>query len=124
VYACVNERVCVCKHFLSIIKDSVHICYHCMFISSHHPHTHTHHYTHLQDYIADVDELYQEMREEYLAGLEDRSYVDLAYARKHALHIDWKDPAVQPKKPNFVGTKVVRCMFACACMCVCVCVCV
>jgi 5-methyltetrahydrofolate--homocysteine methyltransferase len=60
------------------------------------------------DYIDDWKEQYAELREEFYAGLEDRKYLDLGKSRSLAMKIDWKDPAMQPCKPQLVGKKVFK----------------
>ena len=48
------------------------------------------------------------MREEFYAGLEDRSYLSLPEARKRALRLDWADPALAPRRPAHLGTRVFK----------------
>lgn len=61
-----------------------------------------------EDYIADVRETYAQLREDHYSGLQDRKYVSLGKARELGLKVDWKLPENAPKKPNFLGTKVVK----------------
>mmetsp|Transcript_30727 Transcript_30727/g.59936 ORF Transcript_30727/g.59936 Transcript_30727/m.59936 type:complete len:1259 (-) Transcript_30727:271-4047(-) len=60
-----------------------------------------------EDYAADVKETYDEMREEYLEGLEDKKYVSLAKAREKSYKLDWSAISA-PKKPTFLGTKTFK----------------
>jgi 5-methyltetrahydrofolate--homocysteine methyltransferase len=57
-------------------------------------------------FVEDVKEEYAEMREEFLAGLEDRRYLTIAEARAKRLQVDWAAPENQPPKPQLIGTKV------------------
>jgi 5-methyltetrahydrofolate--homocysteine methyltransferase len=41
------------------------------------------------DYVQDILDTYEEMREEHYASLEDRKYLSLEKARKQALRVDW-----------------------------------
>lgn len=41
------------------------------------------------DYVQDVLDTYEEMREEHYASLEDRRYLTLEQARKRAMRVDW-----------------------------------
>jgi 5-methyltetrahydrofolate--homocysteine methyltransferase len=56
-------------------------------------------------FLEDIRETYAEMREEFYAGLEDRTYLDLDKARAKGPKIDWKDPANAPCAPKLLGTK-------------------
>ncbi|GAB4815077.1 hypothetical protein N2152v2_002123 [Parachlorella kessleri] len=57
------------------------------------------------EFADDIREQYAEMREEFYSGLEDRKYLPLPEARKKALQLDWKDPALRPVVPRLLGTK-------------------
>eukprot|EP01006_Ploeotia_vitrea_P037965 TRINITY_DN66191_c3_g1_i1.p1 TRINITY_DN66191_c3_g1~~TRINITY_DN66191_c3_g1_i1.p1 ORF type:complete len:1293 (+),score=831.26 TRINITY_DN66191_c3_g1_i1:40-3918(+) len=57
------------------------------------------------DYMEDIADLYADMREEYMEGLEDRQYVSLKDARARATRVDWPVMAKQVTKPSFLGTK-------------------
>ena len=48
------------------------------------------------------------MREEFYAGLEDRTYLSLPEARKRALRLDWTDAALAPRRPAQLGTRVFQ----------------
>ncbi|KAI7895084.1 methionine synthase [Mucor mucedo] len=57
------------------------------------------------DFVEDIREEYNEMREEYYEGLEDRKLLSLANARNKKMSIDWiKNPPAP--KPTFLGEKV------------------
>ncbi|GAB0489918.1 hypothetical protein MMPV_001145 [Pyropia vietnamensis] len=57
-----------------------------------------------EDFIADVADEYEELREEHYSGLEERKYVSLATARERKLAVDFAKlpPAC---KPSFLGVK-------------------
>lgn len=60
-----------------------------------------------EDFIADIREEYEELREEYYEGLEDKRLLSLEAAREKKLRIDWslKPPTAKPK---FLGTNVYQ----------------
>eukprot|EP00271_Cylindrocystis_brebissonii_P011914 TRINITY_DN29938_c0_g1_i1.p1 TRINITY_DN29938_c0_g1~~TRINITY_DN29938_c0_g1_i1.p1 ORF type:complete len:1454 (-),score=303.88 TRINITY_DN29938_c0_g1_i1:1055-5416(-) len=60
-----------------------------------------------EEFAADTRETYAELREEHYASLEERKYVSLAKARDLRLQVDWKRPENAPKKPSFLGAKVL-----------------
>jgi len=55
------------------------------------------------DFAAETRELYEEMREEHYASLEERKFKSLAQARGMALRTEWKGRA--PAKPSFLGKR-------------------
>jgi len=55
------------------------------------------------DFAAETRELYEEMREEHYASLEERKFKTLAQARDMALRTEWKGRA--PAKPSFLGKR-------------------
>merc|ERR1719201_2374655 len=57
-----------------------------------------------QDFVDDVLEQYEEMREDHYASLASRKFVSLEKAREKMLAVDWK--AHTPPKPKLLGTKV------------------
>eukprot|EP00884_Botryococcus_braunii_P010648 jgi/Botrbrau1/19585/Bobra.0035s0068.1 len=57
-------------------------------------------------FAEDIKEQYQEMREEFYAGLEDRKYLPLPDCQKKALAVDWKSDENLPTRPKLIGTKV------------------
>jgi len=54
------------------------------------------------DYVEEVMELYEELREEHYASLEDRRLVDFAEAKRRPVSIDWSahPPAPAPARPG------------------------
>ncbi|KAI8361736.1 methionine synthase [Blakeslea trispora] len=58
-----------------------------------------------QDFAQDIREEYDEMREEYYEGLEERCLLSIEAAREKKCQIDWlkHPPAI---KPSFLGTKL------------------
>ena len=56
------------------------------------------------DFISDVREQYEEMREDHYASLASRKFLTLEKARKKMLPVDWK--ANVPPTPKLLGTKV------------------
>jgi 5-methyltetrahydrofolate--homocysteine methyltransferase len=56
------------------------------------------------DFMADVKEPYEEMREDHYASLASRKFISLEKARAKMLKVDWK--ANVPMKPKLLGTKV------------------
>ena len=60
-----------------------------------------------QDYIDEVAELYEEMRQEHYDGLEDRKYLTLEKARQQRFRIDYvNEPPITP--PTFLGTRALE----------------
>lgn len=63
-----------------------------------------------RDFVADSQELYEDMREEYLESLTDRNYLPLDKARAKRLVVDWDaHPPVAPATP---GVHAVDCPIA------------
>jgi 5-methyltetrahydrofolate--homocysteine methyltransferase len=58
------------------------------------------------EYVEDILELYDEMREDHYASLDERPYVSLEAARSKGLKLDWGN--ITPPKPNVTGTRVFR----------------
>jgi len=56
------------------------------------------------EFMADVREQYEEMREDHYASLASRKFLSLEKARAAMLKTDWK--AAKIHKPNLIGTKV------------------
>lgn len=52
-----------------------------------------------------IREEYEEIREDFYAGLEDQKYLSLAQARSKKYQIDWNLPEAQPFTPNALGTQ-------------------
>merc|ERR1712086_1250406 len=49
-----------------------------------------------QDFVEDIEEGYEEMREDYYAGLEDRYFLDYDKAKKQKFKIDFDENPVAP----------------------------
>jgi 5-methyltetrahydrofolate--homocysteine methyltransferase len=60
-----------------------------------------------KDFLEEVEEQYDELREEYQAGMKDRVYKTLAQAREKGFKIDWtsRPPA---RKPTMLGVKTIE----------------
>lgn len=59
------------------------------------------------DFVQEVAELYEDLRDEHYSSLKERKYLSLEKARQNKLVIDWANhPA--PAKPSFIGTKVFK----------------
>eukprot|EP00755_Sulcionema_specki_P009190 Sspe_Gene.6204::Locus_2091_Transcript_1_2_Confidence_0.750_Length_3889::g.6204::m.6204/K00548/metH, MTR; 5-methyltetrahydrofolate--homocysteine methyltransferase len=58
-----------------------------------------------EEFLEDTHETYEEMRDEYWAGIKDRKCLSLEEARKRKLVIDFDAHPPAPK-PSFLGTKV------------------
>merc|ERR1719409_993183 len=56
------------------------------------------------EFMADVREQYEELREDHYASLASRKFLSLEKARAKMLGVDWK--AANVPKPNMLGTKV------------------
>ena len=56
----------------------------------------------VEDYIADIDEEYEEVREDHYENLRDKKYVTLEKARD----LKFKMDEFRPVKPSFLGTRV------------------
>jgi len=59
-----------------------------------------------QDFVDDLQEEYEEMREDYYAGLEDRNFLTFEDAKKEKLVIDF-DAAPPAPTPNKLGVTVI-----------------
>mmetsp|Transcript_656 Transcript_656/g.1779 ORF Transcript_656/g.1779 Transcript_656/m.1779 type:complete len:1102 (-) Transcript_656:227-3532(-) len=59
-----------------------------------------------QEYCDDIASEYNEMREEFYAGLEDRRYLSLADARAKKCRVDWADPINKPVVPKVLGNQI------------------
>ncbi|KAJ3315208.1 hypothetical protein HDU93_004658 [Gonapodya sp. JEL0774] len=58
------------------------------------------------DFVEDLKEEYEDLRQEHYDGLKERRYLTLAKAREGKLQVDWvKTPPVQ--KPTYLGNKIV-----------------
>eukprot|EP00961_Rhodomonas_salina_P259288 3503479-Rhodomonas_salina.1 len=55
------------------------------------------------DFSAETRELYEEMREEHYASLEERKFKSLVQARDMQMRVDWKGRT--PPKPSFIGKR-------------------
>jgi 5-methyltetrahydrofolate--homocysteine methyltransferase len=67
------------------------------------------------DYVGELLESYEELREEHYAGLEERKYLPLAAARAKGLRVDWARHAAAspvagavPWVPRAMGVQVVE----------------
>jgi 5-methyltetrahydrofolate--homocysteine methyltransferase len=61
-----------------------------------------------QDFKDDVKEQYEELRDEFYAGMEDRTYLDLKACQSKKMEVDWSLPENAPVKPSHLGTKVFK----------------
>ena len=59
-----------------------------------------------EDYVTDIMEEYDEMREDYYAGLEDRYFLDFPQAKEQKLVIDF-DATPPAPPPNKMGVTVI-----------------
>lgn len=59
-----------------------------------------------ETFLEDINEEYEDIREDHYENLRDRKYHSLADARKRKLVLDWK--AYKPVIPNLLGTKSFR----------------
>ncbi|KAL1436806.1 hypothetical protein MTO96_049345 [Rhipicephalus appendiculatus] len=55
--------------------------------------------------VEDIDEEYEELREDYMDSQKERKYVSLEYARQNRLRLNW-NADFSPTKPQFLGTKI------------------
>jgi 5-methyltetrahydrofolate--homocysteine methyltransferase len=60
------------------------------------------------DFEADIRDTYQEMRDDFYAGLEDRKYLTLPQAMAKKQVVDWTAAENAPAQPKCVGTKVYK----------------
>eukprot|EP00538_Stauroneis_constricta_P012612 CAMPEP_0119547530 /NCGR_PEP_ID=MMETSP1352-20130426/1633_1 /TAXON_ID=265584 /ORGANISM="Stauroneis constricta, Strain CCMP1120" /LENGTH=1423 /DNA_ID=CAMNT_0007592477 /DNA_START=1 /DNA_END=4272 /DNA_ORIENTATION=+ len=62
------------------------------------------------DFVDDLDEEYEEMREDYYAGLEDRHFLTFEQAKERKFKIDFDDapPAPAPTKPGITVIDAVK----------------
>ena len=58
------------------------------------------------EYVADVQEEYADLRKEYYDGQKDKSFISLAKARSKKLQTDWS--SVDIVKPSFLGNKIYK----------------
>ena len=56
--------------------------------------------------MEDINEEYEDIRQDHYDNLLERKYLSLEKARARALKIDWK--SFQMEKPSFLGKKVYR----------------
>lgn len=61
----------------------------------------------VDDYLEDIADEYEEIREEHYAGLRERKYLSIAAAREKGLNLDWS-LAPRPPKPNMLGSQVLN----------------
>ncbi len=59
-----------------------------------------------EDFVTEVRELYQELRDEHYTNLRERNYLALNAARLRKPAINWKNKPA-PIKPTFIGTKTI-----------------
>ncbi|KAJ1956743.1 hypothetical protein IWQ62_005239, partial [Dispira parvispora] len=59
------------------------------------------------DFIEDIAEEYEEIREDHYDSLKDRRYLSLDAARSNKFQIDWKHQPL-PVRPTFLGTKTFK----------------
>eukprot|EP00092_Neocalanus_flemingeri_P026050 GFUD01028235.1.p1 GENE.GFUD01028235.1~~GFUD01028235.1.p1 ORF type:complete len:1264 (-),score=351.62 GFUD01028235.1:269-4060(-) len=57
------------------------------------------------EYVGDIDEEYEEVREDHYENLRDKKYFSLEKARALKMKVDWKD-GYQPCVPSFLGSRV------------------
>ncbi|XP_037501146.2 methionine synthase-like [Rhipicephalus sanguineus] len=55
--------------------------------------------------VEDIDEEYEELREDYMDSQRERKYVSLEYSRQNRLRLNW-NADFSPIKPQFLGTKI------------------
>ncbi|KAI8369611.1 methionine synthase [Radiomyces spectabilis] len=60
-----------------------------------------------EDFAEDIREEYDELREEYYEGLEEKRLLSIDAAREKKLRIDWSK-SLPPGKPKFLGTHVLK----------------
>ena len=60
--------------------------------------------TQQEEFMEDIDDEYEDIRQDHYDNLLERKYLTLDGARDRALKIDWSD--FQATKPTFLGTKV------------------
>jgi 5-methyltetrahydrofolate--homocysteine methyltransferase len=58
------------------------------------------------DFVEEVGEEYEEMRQDHYASLENRKYLSIQSARTKKLKVDWESCRIVP--PSFLGTKVFK----------------
>ena len=56
--------------------------------------------------MEEIDEEYEDVRQDHYDNLYERNYLSLECARAKALKIDWT--SFQAQRPSFLGTKVYR----------------
>jgi 5-methyltetrahydrofolate--homocysteine methyltransferase len=61
-----------------------------------------------EDFELDTRETYQELRDDFYAGLEDRHYLTIEDAQSKKMQVDWSLPENLPHKPNCIGTKIYK----------------
>jgi len=60
------------------------------------------------DFETDLRDTYQELRDDFYAGLEDRKYLTIKDAQSNRLKVDWTAAENKPFPPNCIGTKVFK----------------
>lgn len=56
------------------------------------------------DYVVDIEQQYENLRQKHFASVNEKKYVSLSEARKNKTKIDWQNQELA--KPTFVGTKI------------------
>lgn len=59
-----------------------------------------------EDYVNEIRNEYQNLRQEYFENQKDKSFVSLAKARSRKVKADWS--SLRIKEPTFLGTKVFK----------------
>ncbi|CAD5120349.1 DgyrCDS8923 [Dimorphilus gyrociliatus] len=59
-----------------------------------------------EDFIEDIKDEYEEIREDHYDSLKDRKYLSIENARKKKFIIDWENEC-KPTKPSFLGRKEI-----------------
>lgn len=57
------------------------------------------------DYVEEILEEYEDIRQDHYESLKERKYLPLSQARKNGFHIDWLSEP-HPVKPTFLGSRV------------------
>jgi 5-methyltetrahydrofolate--homocysteine methyltransferase len=62
--------------------------------------------TEKEDFVEEIGEEYEEMRQDHYASLENRKYLSIENARLKKMKVDWQKCRIV--RPSFLGTKVFK----------------
>mmetsp|Transcript_37243 Transcript_37243/g.58643 ORF Transcript_37243/g.58643 Transcript_37243/m.58643 type:complete len:1245 (-) Transcript_37243:89-3823(-) len=61
-----------------------------------------------EDFLEDIDEQYEELREDFQKAQVDRVFYTFEEAKEKGLKVDWRAKEEKPTKPTFLGAKTFK----------------